>query len=236
MLIQLVAIALAAHTRATAPDTILVGHPVLRGKSISTGVDTTDVFIERDGKLQLINTSIEEVSNTPSGILVVFIGKGRQGVSLDSVTLHPTTFAPLRHIEAFPGKNASYTFARARLTGSSTDSTGEHKTDVTIREGVFDFSVVQQVTRALPLKTGYEAVVLSYDVAQMKQRPVIYRVMAEERLTINGQDYSAFKTVMDLGTHQVTRWVDGKTRADLKWDVTLPNMHMVGFSGVARAK
>ena len=237
MLIQLVATALAlsTHPRPAAADTITVGHALLRGKTIETGVDTTDVFAERDGKLQLINTSIEEISTTPNGILVVFIGKGRQGVALDSVTINRTTFAPLRHVEAFHGKNATYAFARARVTGSSKDSTGEHKTDAAIRDGLFDFSVVQQVTRMLPLTTGYEAVILSYDVAQLKERAVTFRVGAAERLTIGGKDYATFKTVMDLGTHQVTRWIDAKTHADLKWDLTVPNVHMVGYSGVARA-
>ena len=238
MLIQLVVTALVLSTqpRPAAADTITVGHALLRGKTMTTGVDTTDVFVERDGKLQLINTSIEEVSTTPNGILVVFIGKGRQGISLDSVTINRSTFAPLRHVEAFPGKTATYAVARARITGSSKDSTGEHKADSAIRDGLFDFSVVQQVTRMLPLQTGYEAVILSYDVAQMRERAVTFRVGAEERLTINGKDYSTFKTVMDLGTHQVTRWLDAKTHADLKWDLAVANMHMVGFSGVARTK
>jgi len=236
MLIHLVAAALALSTPPAAADTITVGHTLLRGKTVATGVDTTDVFVERDGKLQLINTSIEEVSTTPNGILVVFIGKGRQGVSLDSVTINRTTFAPIRHVEAFPGKNGTYSFARARVTGSSKDSTGEHRTDATIREGLFDFSVVQQVTRLLPLETGYEAVILSYDVAQLEERAVTFRVGEAERLTINGRQYDTFKTVMDLGTHQVNRWIDAKTHADLKWDLSVANMHMVGFSGVARTK
>jgi hypothetical protein len=236
MLIQLVAAALALSTSRVAADTITVGHALLRGQTIATGVDTTDVFVERDGKLQLINTSIEEISTTSNGILVVFIGKGRQGVALDSVTINRSTFAPIRHVEVFPGKSATYAFARARVSGSSKDSIGEHKTDAAIRDGLFDFSVVQQVTRLLPLKTGYEAVILAYDVAQLKERAVVYRVGVEERLTINGNEYATFKTVMDLGTHQVTRWVDAKTHADLKWDVAVANMHMVGFSGVARTK
>ena len=238
MLIPLIAttVALFAQPPKIAVDTITVGHPALRGKTVEPGVDTTEVFIERDGKLQLVNTSIEEVSTTPNGILVVFIGKGRQGVSLDSVTINRTTFAPIRHVEAFPGKNATYTFARSRITGSSKDSTGEHKTDAALRDGIFDFSVVQQVMRLLPLKVGYEAAILSYDVAQLKERTVIYRVTGEERLTINGKEYASFKTVMDVGTHKVTRWVDATTHRDLKWDVALPNMHMVGFSGVARTK
>jgi hypothetical protein len=237
MLIQLVATAVAlsasagdGRARSAAVDTITAGHPSLRGKTFRLGTDTMEVFIEREGKLQLVQTGIQEISNAPDGVLVVFLGRGRDGLLIDSVLVSPTTFAPIRHVEAFPnGKGGRYAFSRGRVTGASTDSTGEHKVDSPIRDGVFDFSVVQQVTAVLPFAAGYEAVVLSYDVAQKKERAVAFRVVGEERLTIRGQDYSAWKTIMKLDTHEVTRWIDPKTRRDLKVEVSLPNMHMVGL-------
>jgi len=237
MLIQLVATAVTIlanrgdwSTDFAPADTITVGHPALRGQALKLGADTMEVFIEREGKLQLVQTSIQEISNTPDGILVVFLGKGRDGLLIDSVLVSPITLAPIRHIEAFPnGKRGRYEFSRGHVTGASTDSTGEHKVDSAIRDGVFDFSVVQQVTAVLPFSAGYEAVVLSYDVAQTKERAVAFRVIGEERLTIKGQEYAAWKTVMKLDTHEVTRWIDSRTRRDLKVEVSMPNMHMVGL-------
>jgi hypothetical protein len=35
---------------------------------------------------------------------------------------------------------------------------------------------------------------------------------------------------MDLGTHQVTRWIDARTRRDLQWEINAPNMHMIGVT------
>ena len=204
-------------------DTITVGHKSLRGQTPRLGVDTTEIFMERDGKRQMISTGIESVSKTAEGILVVFYGQSRNGVSIDSVTISPTTLAPIRHVEAFTGQQATYAFNGGKLTGTSKDSTGEHAIDKTIDAGRFDFSVVQQVTNALPLTAGYEATILAYDVAQHKERSVGYTVVSQDHLTWHGGDVAAWKTVMDLGTHQVTRWIDARTRRDLQLEINAPN-------------
>ena len=148
--------------------------------------------MERDGKRQMISTGIESVSKAADGILlVVFDGQSRNGVSIDSVTISPTTLAPIRHVEAFTGQQATYAFNGGKLTGTSKDSTGEHAIDKTIDPGRFDFSVVQHVTNALPLTAGYEATILAYDVAQHKERSVGYRVVSQDHLTWHGGDVAA---------------------------------------------
>src|SRR4051812_11016384 len=92
-------------------DTITVGHKSLRAQAPRLGTDTTEIYMERDGKRQLVSTGIEEVTKTADGVLVVFTGRSRNGLSIDSVTISPTTFAPIRHVEALPEKQATYRFA-----------------------------------------------------------------------------------------------------------------------------
>ena len=236
MLIQLIASAIALSVAPIQPpqtspaDTITVGHRALGGRTPRLGVDTTEIYVDRDGKRQLINTGITQVTRTSDGILVVFVSRGRNGLSLDSITIDPKTYAPLRHVETFPDKHSTLAFGNGRLTGSSKDSTGEHAVDVAVAARLFDFSVVQQISSALPLEPGYEAVILAYDVSPMKERAITYRVLSPEHITWHGGDVATWKTVMDFGTHQVTRWVDAKTRRDLQWDITAPNMHMVGIT------
>ena len=214
----------------TATDTIVVGHAVLRAASPAMGTDTTEIFVERDGKRQLVSTGIEKVSRTSDGILVVYESQSRRGAMLDSITMTPGAFAPTRHVEAFPGKRATLTYRGGRLTGTSTDSTGEHAVDVAVGTNRFDFSVLTLITRALPAKAGYEAVILTYDISPMQERAVTYRVVGEDHITWHGGDVTAWKTITDFGTHQVTRWMDARTRRDLQWEIKSPAMHMIGVT------
>jgi hypothetical protein len=213
-----------------AADTITVGHPSLKAVAPRFGVDTTEIYVERDGKRQLINTGVQAVSKTADGILVAFFSRGRNGPSIDSVTISPSTMAPIRHVESFGDKQATFAFRDGRITGTSKDSTGEHAVDVQVGANRFDFSVVQQVTRALPLVAGYEATILTYDVALMKERSVGYKVVSEDKLTWHGSEVAAWKTITAFDTHQVTRYIDAKTRRDLQWEITAPNMHMIGIT------
>jgi len=231
-------IALAGHSSAfirlpsapSATDTIVVGHAVLRSAQPAIGTDTTEIFVERDGKRQLVSSGIEKVSRTSDGILVVYESQTRRGAILDSITVASGTFGPTRHVEVFPDKRAILTYRGGRLTGTNTDSTGAHAVDVAVAENRFDFSVLTLITRALPAKAGYEAVILTYDISPMKERAVTYRVVGEEQIKWHGGDVTAWKTITDFGTHQVTRWMDARTRRDLQWEIKSPAMHMMGVT------
>src|SRR5690349_11910962 len=123
------------------PDTIVVGHSRLNA-TLHVGVDTTDVFVERDGKRQLVNSGIEKVSRTKDGYLVVYESQTRRGPMLDSITLAPT-LAPIRHVEAFGNSGAVLSYGGGRLTGTQTDTTGAKKAvDVAVDPKRFDFSVL----------------------------------------------------------------------------------------------
>ena len=227
MLIYTIAFLIAGSAPASS-DTIVVGHKSLRGATLQLGVDTTEVFVERDGKRQLVSTGVEKVLQTKDGILVVYESQSRRGPAIDSVTISASTFAPVRHVESFGKDGATLAYRGGRLTGSKTDSTGTRTVDVAVDPTRFDFSVLTQITRALPASVGYEAVILTYDVAPMKEKSVTYRVVAQERITFKGAEVNAFKTETDFGTHKVSRWMDPKTHRDIKWEIVAPNMHMIG--------
>jgi hypothetical protein len=228
MFIQTIAFLLAGSASAVSQDTIVVGHKALQGASIHLGVDTTDVFVERDGKRQLVSSGVEKVLRTKDGILVVYESQSRRGPSIDSVTISASTFAPVRHVEAFGSDGAVLSYRAGRLTGSKKDSAGTREVDVAVAPNRFDFSVLTQITRALPATAGYEAVILTYDVAPMKEKAVTYRVLAQERITFKGAEVNAWKTETDFGTHKVSRWMDPKTHRDIRWEIVAPNMHMIG--------
>ncbi|HUQ84597.1 MAG TPA: hypothetical protein VM076_25815 [Gemmatimonadaceae bacterium] len=210
-------------------DTIVVGHSKLNA-ALHVGSDTTEVYMERDGKRQLVNTGVEKVLKTSDGYVVVFEGQSRRGVSIDSVTISGSTLAPIRHVEAFGKDGATLAFRAGRLTGTKTDSTGTHPVDIAVPANRFDFSVLTHITRSLPASAGYEAVILTYDVAPMKERSVTYKVVGQDHITWKGADVNAWKTVTDFGTHQVTRWMDPKSHRDLQWEIVAPNMHMIGVT------
>lgn len=210
-------------------DTIVVGHHALRAREPHVGVDTTDVFVERDGKRQLINSGIEKVSRTKDGYLVVYESRTPRGPMLDSITIAASTLAPIRHVEAFGNAGAVLSYGSGRLTGTQVDTTGAKKpVDVAVDPKRFDFSILTQITRMLPAEVGYNAVILTYDVSPMKEKAINYRVVGQEKVTWKGAEVNAMKTVTDFGTHQVSRWMDPKTRRDLKWEIKSPTMHMTG--------
>ena len=224
MLIQAVVLLLSVS-----PDTIVVGHSKLN-VALHVGSDTTEVFVERDGKRQLVNTGVEKILKTSDGYVVVFEGQSRRGVSIDSVTVSAATLAPVRHVEVFGKDGATLAYRAGRLTGTKTDSNGTRPVDVAVPTNRFDFSVLTYITGGLPATAGYEAVILTYDVAPMKEKAVTYRVVAQERISWKGADVNAWKTLTDFGTHQVTRWMDPKTHRDLQWEIVAPNMHMIGVT------
>lgn len=210
-------------------DTIVTGHAAVRDATIRTGTDTTEIFGTRDGKRQRVATGIQSVTRTAGGYLVVHTSQGRGGLSIDSVTIATSTLAPLRHTEAFLGRTTNLTYAGGRVTGTATDSGVTKAIDIPVPAGRFDFSTLQQVTASLPLATGYEAVVLTYDVATKKERAIGFSVAGREAISWGGAEVDAFKTVTDFTTHKVTRWIDAKTRRDLRWEIVMPGMTMEGI-------
>jgi hypothetical protein len=229
---QALALAAAAPSHPSPPvtDTIVVGHSSLRVPGPRIGVDTIELYAERNGQRQLVATEIQSVSRVADSLLVVYTTQSRGGNSIDSVTVLAQTFAPVRHVEILPERRATYRFHAGRLVGTSTDSTGDHVVDVPAASNLLDFSVLHQITGVLPLATAYAAVIMTYDVSVQKQRPVEFRVIGQEQITWHATDVVAWRTVADFGTHTVTRWIDARTRRELQWEITMPNTHMTGVT------
>lgn len=227
MISILIATAIAATPVARA-DTIVVGHPALRGVMLTPRTDTTEVYVTQNGTRRLVSTSVQTVSRVPEGYLVVQVGRGRNGISIDSTTLSAATFAPIRHVEAMPDRRSTFTFANGGLTGPLTDSTGTHAIDERVPVNRFDFSTIGEIANHLPFAAGYEAVIVAYDVFTLKDRTVTVSVSGRETRSWKGREIDAWKTVTDFGTHRVTRWVDPESRRDLRWEISMQGMLMEG--------
>jgi hypothetical protein len=221
-------LAILAATLPSPVDTIVVGHSSLRGVSLALGTDTTEVFVVQNGSRRLVTTATLSVARTGATYVVVFVGKVKGGEAIDSVVLSAATLAPLRHVEVMPDHHATFVFDNGRVTGTSDSAGVTTPIDLSIGVERFDFSVLQQVMDQLPLAQGYSAVVLSYDVATRKERAVNLRVVGKESLEVDGATVEAWKTVVDFGTHQVTRWIAVSGRRELRWEISRPGMRMEG--------
>jgi len=53
---------------------------------------------------------------------------------------------------------------------------------------------------------------------------------ARSRARAHERRAAMWKTITNLGTHQVTRWMDARTRRDLQCEIKSPAMHMMGVT------
>jgi len=211
-------------------DTITVGHPALRGASLTLGTDTTEVYVVRDGTRKLVSTSTVNVARAGENYVVVFIGPTRAGATIDSVVISATTLAPVRHVEVMPDHRATFNFSQGRITGNRDSAGVKAAIDLSVAENRFDFSVLQSVMDRLPLSQGYSAIVLAYDVSTRKDRAVTVSVVGKEAVEAAGASTDAWKTSVDFGTHQVTRWIAIADRRELRWEISRGEMKMEGLT------
>jgi hypothetical protein len=211
-------------------DTIAVGHSALRGAALTPGTDTTEVYVSQGGTRRKVSTATQTVARIGGNYVVVFVGQSRGGMAIDSVFLSAATLAPVRHVEVMPDHRASFAFTDGHITGTSDSAGVTTPINLSVSANRFDFSVLQQVMDRLPFAPGYTAVMLSYDVATRQERAVKLTVTGHEPLTTDAGPVDAWKTVVDFGSHQVTRWIAAEGRRELRWEIARPGVTMEGVT------
>lgn len=227
-MLSITLLALLTATATAGADTIVVGHSSLRGVTLALGTDTTEIYVVRDSTRRLVSTATLNVARVGKAYVVVFVGQTRTGAAIDSVFMSAETLRPIRHVEVMPDHRATFAFGDGKVTGTSDSAGVSTPIDLTVGKERFDFSVLQQVMDRLPLAEGYSAVVLAYDVAQRKDRAVNLTVAGKESLTVDGASVEVWKTVVDFGTHQVTRWIAVDGRREVRWELSRQGMTMEG--------
>jgi len=227
-MLSITLLALLAATAVPSADTIVVGDASLRGATLALGTDTTEVYVVRDSTRRLVSTATLSVARIGRTYVVVFVGQTKAGAAIDSVFMSAESLRPIRHVEVMPDHRATFAFGNGKVTGTSDSAGVSTPIDLAVGKERFDFSVLQQVMDRLPLADGYSAVLLAYDVAQRKDRAVNLTVVGKESLTVDGAPVEAWKTIVDFGTHQVTRWIAVDGRREVRWEISRQGMTMEG--------
>lgn len=223
-----VMMSLAAVPLAAQADTLRAGAPGL-ALTLPVGVDSTDTFMRRDTALVKVMTYVETVTETPDGYLIVGENVRPNGarVTLDSVAVARGTLAPLWHSDVTPAGRMRVTYGGGVMTGTSADTAGrETAAEAAVAPGAFDYSMAHLIVNQLPLRPGYAGVLLTHDVKRGSM-PVGVRVVGEEPVTVGGRTADAWKVEIDYGSFKAERWIDRKTRRDLRTRVVAGGREMI---------
>jgi hypothetical protein len=221
--------ALAPASARAQGDTLRAGSPPLANLSLPTGIDSSDTYAVRNGERRHVVTYVEEITRTKEGYLVVGRNTRPNGVvlSLDSVAVTEKTLEPLWHSDSARTGRMQVRFAGGRMRGTAVDSAGVRvAVDSAVPAGVYDYSVASRIVNLLPLRTGYSAVMPSYDIHRGPQFTRV-AVLGEEDVTVRGAAAPAWKVELDYGRFRATRWIHRTTREDLRTVVVNGGMEMV---------
>jgi hypothetical protein len=162
--------------------------------------------------------------------VVSFLGRGQGGASSDTVVAAAETFAVVRHVFTQGKARTESAYRDGHYRGTRVDSAGRHEVDISAPADRLDLALVGPITEALPHSVGREDVLLAFDapVARDRAKDISYRVVDQDTPSWRGESVTAWKTVTDLGTHQVTSWLsmDGSV---LRWEITRPGTLLVGL-------
>ena len=218
-------------------DSLFVGSPALRGVSLRTGVDTTEVFAVQNGTRRLVSTSVQTITVTDGAYLVAQENRSSRASAVDSIWVEIGTFATRRHVEVTPAGWRRVSFDALDVHGTVKDSSGEHTFDVHRTRALIDNSIVAALADVLPLASGYTATIPSYDVgagAAGEDRFMTLRVMDAEPVEREAARPVAWKVEMNFtaSTQQwsVLRWVDRATRRELQWMLKTGGRELVGVA------
>jgi hypothetical protein len=220
--------ALVPHLAHAQRDTVRAGGAALRALALAPGVDSSDTYAVRNGERRLLVTYVEEVSRTPDGYLIVGrnVRPGGAVVSLDTVAVAAGTLAPVWHADSTRGGRPPGGFADRRRRGPPVDSAGARsEIDSLVPAGVYDYSMASRVVNLLPLRAGYAVVLPSYDIHRGPQFTRV-SVVAEEELEVRGRRVPTWKVEMDYGRLKALRWIDRRTRKDVRTVVETGGMQM----------
>jgi hypothetical protein len=213
----------------TPQDTLRVGgHP--GPLTLTAGADTVDNFLVVDGERQPVMTFVQTVSEVPDGYLVVQenIRPGGQTVSLDSVLVASATLATVWHADVTPSGSRRVTFADGRARGTATDPSGATvDLDDPVPPGRFDYSLVTLVADRMPLAEAHRFTLATWDITRGSQF-VDYTVTGAETVSVGGQDFDTWRVVVDFGGASATRWVDRRTRKEVRVAFSTSRGEMVG--------
>jgi len=221
-------LALSLVMLAPAPaDTLHVGD---RSFSIPVGADTIDNYVVRGGEEQLVVTYVQTITEVPEGYLVVQENISRSGasLSLDSLLLAEGSLATAWHGDVTPNGRRHVAFTDGRVRGISVDSLGtETPVDAAIPPGLFDYSVATLVADHLPLESGYEATLATYDITRGPAH-VSLAVVAVDTISVEGGTREAWRMEVAFDGRTVTRWIDRMTRRELEWVLQFEDRRMIG--------
>jgi hypothetical protein len=221
---------LAVAVLASAPaDTVRVGDVSVPAQ-LGAAADTVDNYVVQAGERRLTGSTIETRSAIPEGWLIVQENRSVDGtlLSLDSIVVDGDTWATISHGDVTRAGRRHVTFSDGWMRGVDVDSLGnERPVAERVPSGLFDYSLFTLVADQLPLAVGFKTTVATYDIT----RGPVYvplEVMAAEDVTVDGTKLEAWKTRVDLGPSSVTRWIDRKTRREIRWSVDIGGREMVG--------
>ena len=164
--------------------------------------------------------------------LIVMIGQTPRGNLVDSVWADRETFALVRHVEVGFGNRTEVNASAGRITGAAVES-GKPAREINEAGPVFDFSVIEDIVPSLPLKTGYNTTLRTFDVTQ-GFRNVGVSVVGEESLESKSGKRDTWVVDFAFGTHKARRWFDKQTGAGLKWLVDMGNGRSMWGQATAR--
>lgn len=144
----------------------------------------------------------------------------KEGFHTDISTVKRRTLEPLAYQSELSDQKESFIFTPKLVQGTITPVKGESKIITeSLKEGVFNAVVDQELIQSLPLKAGYVVSIQMYNPGKAFLNRT-YRVARSERLrTANGTDIKTW--VIESGA--TTYWVSKRTQDLIMMKVQLSN-------------
>lgn len=219
-LAALLALLSAAPVVAQSTDTLAVGSPAITAAHLAAGVDTFQLYVSIDGAFEQVGTAVHENHVSDEGGRPVLV-RGEhivlitgESLSADTFALARETLAPLWYRSTSSTERVAIEFSGAGVSGSQRKGGQSKPVTAALGQRAFLAAATDLLLGALPLRTGFAAVLPVYDVAD----GLAYATVEVTEVEEIGRGVQAWRIEVQGGAAPGTYWLDRESRTLVRFE------------------